>query len=165
MTAGGNISPVLSLKSASVLIVEDQNFVRELLGRLLTSLSIPKVSSARSAEDAIYNLKNDPGLANVLIVDFELPGMNGVQFIEELRASDHRQLKEMPVIMLTGHNDLALYRDAARLGIAAFLVKPAGPGTLQAALEEALAGRRVTVPRLAADSPSPSDANPVDFQT
>jgi two-component system chemotaxis response regulator CheY len=157
MTADGKKSPALSLKSASVLIVEDQNFVRDLLGRLLTSLSIPKVSSARSAEDALYNLESDPNLANVLIVDFELPGMNGVKFIEKLRASAHRQLKEMPVVMLTGHNDLALYRDAARLGISAFLVKPAGPGTLKAALEEALAGRRVTVPRLAVDPQPPSD--------
>jgi two-component system chemotaxis response regulator CheY len=172
MTADGNTSPALSLESASVLIVEDQNFVRELLGRLLTSLSIPKVSSARSAEDAFSILENDPGLADVLVVDFELPGMNGVKFIEKLRASTHRQLKEMPVIMLTGHNDLTLYRDAARFGISAFLVKPAGPVTLKTALEEALAGHRVTVPRLAAD-PSPSElanepapkVDPVDFKT
>jgi DNA-binding NarL/FixJ family response regulator len=159
MTADGHKSPSLNLKSASVLIVEDQNFVRELLARLLTSLSIPKVSSARSAEDALYNLESDPGLANVLVVDFELPGMNGVKFIEKLRASKHRQLKEMPIVMLTGHNDLALYRDAARLGISAFLVKPAGPGTLKTALEEALAGRRVAVPRLEVDPQPPSDMN------
>ena len=57
-------------------------------------------------------------------------------------------LNDIAVVMLTGHNDLSLYRDAARLGIAAFLVKPAGPSTLKAALEEALAGRRVSVPRL-----------------
>ncbi len=140
------------LDSASVLIVEDQNFVRDLLGRLLASLSIPRVSSARSAEDALTTLESRPDLANVLIVDFELPGMNGVKFIEKLRASAHTQLKEMPVVMLTGHNDMSLYRDAARLGISAFLVKPAGPGTLKTALEEALAGRRVAVPRLAPEA-------------
>jgi two-component system chemotaxis response regulator CheY len=148
MAADEHKASIHVLRSASVLIVEDQNFVRDLLGRLLTSLSIPKVSSARSAEDALSNLESDPDLANVLIVDFELPGMNGVKFIETLRASSHRQLKEMPVVMLTGHNDMALYREAARLGISAFLVKPAGPGTLKTALEEALTGRRLAVPRL-----------------
>lgn len=137
-----------SLGSASVLVVEDQNFVRELLTRLLTSLSVAKVSSARAAEEALETLEQDPGLANVILVDFELPGMNGVRFIEKLRASPHRQLNDVAVVMLTGHNDLSLYRDAASLGIAAFLVKPAGPGALKAALEEALAGRRVAVPRL-----------------
>lgn len=137
-----------SLSAASVLVVEDQNFVRELLSRLLTSLSVAKVSTARSAEDALASLEEDPSLANVILIDFELPGMNGVRFIEKLRASPHRQLNDVAIVMLTGHNDLALYRDAARFGIAAFLVKPAGPGTLKAALEEALAGRRVAVPRL-----------------
>jgi len=54
--------------------------------------------------------------------------------------------------MLTGHNDMGLYRDAACLGISAFLVKPAGPATLKAALEEALTGRRIAVPRLATET-------------
>ena len=139
---------ILSLASASVLVVEDQTFVRELLVRLLTSLSVAKVSSARSSEDALATLEQDPSLANVILVDFELPGMNGVRFIEKLRGSTHRRLNDIAVVMLTGHNDLTLYRDAARLGISAFLVKPAGPSTLKAALEEALAGRRVAVPHL-----------------
>ena len=138
----------LSLASASVLVVEDQTFVRELLVRLLTSLSVAKVSSARTSEDALATLERDPGFANVILVDFELPGMNGVRLIEKLRGSQHRQLNDVAVVMLTAHNDLSLYRDAALLGISAFLVKPAGPATLKAALEEALAGRRVEVPRL-----------------
>ena len=138
----------LSLASASVLVVEDQTFVRELLVRLLTSLSVAKVSSARTSEDALATLERDPGFANVILVDFELPGMNGVRLIEGLRGSQHRQLNDVAVVMLTAHNDLSLYRDAALLGISAFLVKPAGPATLKAALEEALAGRRVEVPRL-----------------
>jgi len=138
----------LSLASASVLVVEDQTFVRELLVRLLTSLSVAKVSSARTSEEALATLERDPGFANVILVDFELPGMNGVRFIEKLRGSQHRQLNDVAVVMLTAHNDLSLYRDAALLGISAFLVKPAGPATLKAALEEALAGRRVEVPRL-----------------
>lgn len=138
----------LSLASASVLVVEDQTFVRELLVRLLTSLSVAKVSSARTSEEALATLERDPGFANVILVDFELPGMNGVRLIEKLRGSSHRQLNDVAVVMLTAHNDLSLYRDAALLGISAFLVKPAGPATLKVALEEALAGRSVEVPRL-----------------
>ena len=140
-------STITSLKAASVLVVEDQNFVRDLLGRLLTSLSVANALTARSAEDALATLERDPGAVQALIVDFELPGMNGVRFIETLRASPHPELRDLPIIMLTGHNDLALCREAARFGIAAFLVKPAGPATLKAALEGALAGQRIAVPR------------------
>jgi CheY-like chemotaxis protein len=135
------------LTSVCVMVVEDQPFVRDLIERLLASLSIPKVASARSAEEALQTLEADPELADVLIADFELPGMTGLSFIEKLRASKHRKLRELPAVMLTGHNDLALYRDAARAGISAFLVKPAGPGTLKAAVEEALSGRKLAIPR------------------
>jgi two-component system, chemotaxis family, chemotaxis protein CheY len=141
------------LTSVCVMVVEDQPFVRDLLERLLTSLSIPKVASARSAEEALETLESDPDLVDVLIADFELPGMTGLSFIEKLRASKHRKLRELPAVMLTGHNDLALYRDAARVGISAFLVKPAGPGTLKAAVQEALSGRKLAVPRAGETEP------------
>lgn len=143
----------MTLGGASVLVVEDQTFVRDLLGRLLESLAVRGVSSVRSAEDALDALNKAPDLANVIFVDFELPGMNGVRFIEKLRTSAHQVLRDVAVVMLTGHNDLTLYRDAARLGISAFLVKPAGPATLKTALEAALTGRRVAVPHKGADLP------------
>lgn len=140
-------SAATSLNAASVLVVEDQNFVRDLLGRLLTSLSVGRVLTARSAEEALATLERERGELQALVVDFELPGMNGVRFIETLRASAHHEVRDLPVIMLTGHNDLALCRQAARFGISAFLVKPAGPATLKTALESALAGQRIAVPR------------------
>lgn len=143
---GAESAQTIALNEASVFVIEDQAFVLDLLGRLLISLGVARVTTARAAEDALQILDKDPGLADVMLIDFDLPGMNGVRFIEQLRASPHAALRQTSVIMLTGHNDLTLYRDAAQLGIAAFLVKPAGPSTLKAALEEALAGRRVAVP-------------------
>lgn len=153
MSADAGDPPAVALHDASVMIVEDHTFVRDLVRRLLTSLTVPRVVAADTAEDAFAALEGDPGACDVLVVDFELPGMNGVQLIERLRAAAHPALHAMPVVMLTGHNDLAVYREAARLGIAAFLVKPAGPAALKAALEEALAGRRLAVPRAPSDPP------------
>ena len=146
MTADGNNAPAPPLKSASVLIVEDQNFVRELLSRLLASLSVPKVRSVPTAEEALSELERDPAGIDVIFVDYELPGMSGMHLIEKLRASPDSCLRDIAVVMLTAHSDLGLYRDATRLGIAAFLVKPAGPAALKSALEDALAGRRVSIP-------------------
>jgi CheY-like chemotaxis protein len=158
MSADEDHFTALSLHDASVVIVEDQNFVRELLSRLLASLQVRRVTTAGSAEEALTDLEQDPYLANVVLVDFELPGMNGIRFIEKLRASQHACLREIPVVMLTGHNDIELYRHAARLGISAFLVKPAGPATLKSALEQALSGRRISVPRPATDTGPSSES-------
>jgi CheY-like chemotaxis protein len=139
------------LKNASILVVEDHTFVRDLLERMLSS-RVGKLHGAVSAEDAFYNLEKIPGLAHVAIVDYQLPGMNGLKFIEKLRSSKTPALKALPVIVMTGTNDMDLYRSAARLGISAFLIKPVAAATVVEALEGALAGRKVAIPRLNVDT-------------
>jgi CheY-like chemotaxis protein len=148
------------LKAASVVLVEDQIFVQDLMERMLTG-HVGQLHTARSAEDAFYNLEKNPGLAHVLIVDFGLPGIDGIRFIEKVRAAKSEKLRKIPVVMLTGNNDMDLYRRAARLGIAAFLVKPVGATTLIETLEAALAGRKVPIPRLDGNPAPPSEAPPV----
>ncbi len=146
------------LKEASVLVVEDQNFVLDLVESMLKS-HVGGLHAARSGEDAFYNLEQNPNLAHVAIVDYHLLGMNGLKFIEKLRAAKSEILKKLPVVMMTGDNNMDLYRSAARLGISAFLVKPVGVANLIEALERALAGGKVAKPRLDKDPVVlPSDA-------
>jgi CheY-like chemotaxis protein len=138
------------LKEASVLVVEDHTFVLDLLERMLKS-RVGGLHAARSGEDAFYNLEQNPALAHVAIVDYHLLGMNGLKFIEKLRTAKSETLRNLPVIMLTGDNDMNLYRAAARLGISGFLVKPVAAANLVEALERALAGGKVAKPRLDVD--------------
>jgi CheY-like chemotaxis protein len=145
-----------SLNAASVLVVEDHSFVLDLLERMLAG-KVGGLHGARSAEDALYNLEKTPGLAHVAIVDIHLPGMDGIKLIERIRGAESEVLKTLPVIVLTGENNMNLYRRAARLGISAFLMKPVAATALIEALESALAGRTVPIPRLDVD-PVPQEA-------
>src|SRR5690606_4998434 len=87
---------VRPLKDASVVVVEDQTFVRDLLERMLKD-RVGALHGARTAEDAFYNLEQNPDLAHVAIVDYQLPGMNGLRFIEKLRNSKMPSLCRLPV--------------------------------------------------------------------
>jgi len=151
---------VRPLKDASVLVVEDQNFVRDILERMLKE-RVGALHGAKTAEDAFYNLEKNPDLAHVAIVDYHLPGMNGLRFIEKLRSAKAPALRGLPVVVLTGTNNMELFRSAAKLGIAAFLIKPVAVATLVEALEGALTGRQVATPRLNAD-PQPPSGREVD---
>jgi CheY-like chemotaxis protein len=142
--------PTRSLNAASILVVEDHRFVLHLLERMLAG-KVGGLHGARSAEDALYNLEKTPGLAHVAIVDVHLPGMDGIKLIEKIRSAESEALKTLPVIVLTGENSMDLYRRAARLGISAFLMKPVAATPLIEALESALAGRTVPIPRLDVD--------------
>jgi two-component system chemotaxis response regulator CheY len=135
--------------AASVLVVEDQTFIQELMSRMLKRIGVRKILTARSGEDALYNLTEDPNLADVVLLDFELLGMNGYRFLEKLRGHENAHLKQLPVVVVTAHNDMQLYGRMAGLGIAGFLVKPVGSEPLQQALTAALAGHRATPSRRA----------------
>ena len=148
------------LKEASIIVVEDHTFVRDRLTRMLKPV-VGALHGAVSAEDAFYNLEQTPGLVHVAIVDFHLPGMDGIRFIEKLRAAKSSILRKLPVVILTGENSLELYRRAQRLGIAAFLMKPVALATLVEALEGALAGRRAGAPKPDMDTQPAPEAAPV----
>ncbi len=111
------------LSSASVLVVEDHTFVLDLLERMLKGKA-GCLHGARSAEDALYNLEKAPGLAHVAIVDIHLPGMDGIKLIEKIRTAEWAVLKALPIIVLTGENNMDLFRRAAHLKISGFLIKP-----------------------------------------
>jgi len=147
------------LKAASIIVVEDHAFVLDLLERMLKP-RVGALHGARSAEDAFYNLEKTPTLAHVAIVDYHLTGMDGLKFLEKLRTSKIELLRNLPVVIMTGDNSMDLFRSAARLGISAFLIKPVAATPLIDALEGALAGRKVAVPRLNVDPSPPSHTRP-----
>ena len=131
----------------------------DLLERMLKG-KVGGLHGARTVEDALYNLEKTPGLAHVALVDIHLPGMDGIKLIEKIRTAESPVLKALPVIVLTGENSMDLYRRAARLRISGFLIKPVAPTPLIEALEGALAGRIVAVPRLDVDPASPAANKP-----
>ncbi len=136
------------LADATVLLIEDSKFDTEILTRLLRLLSVRNILTARSAEDALYNLEKNDGLADVVILDYRLGGMDGRKFLTHLRAQKSARLRKLPVVVLTGHNSMPVYQKMAALRIAAFLIKPVGRNLLKDALTRALEGYCVPQPRV-----------------
>ena len=59
---------------------------------------------------------------DIIVTDFDMPGMNGLELIGALRADT--RYKSLPIIFATGSDDLATVNAAYRLGIANFAAKP-----------------------------------------
>jgi two-component system, LuxR family, response regulator FixJ len=77
--------------------------------------------------------REDPEVAS-LIVDYWMPGLNGLEFVLELKTRG----RQVPTIMITAMVDRAMERRAAELGIKHVLHKPPSPGELLRALREEL---------------------------
>src|SRR5213593_4813968 len=102
----------------SVLVIDDEASVLELLDQLFSALGIARVRRARSAEEALTILKSEQ--FTIIVSDYRLEGMDGVAFIERLRATGNRT----PVLMLSGAPDKIGVIRAGRQPRVDFFPKP-----------------------------------------
>ncbi len=119
-----------------VLLVEDDPTVRAGSEQAL-ELADFTVSSFESAEPAARLLQANSPL--VLVSDVRLPGMSGLELLEAARAID----PELPVILVTGHGDIAMAVQAMHDGAYDFLEKPYSSEQLADVVRRAVDKRRL----------------------
>ena len=106
-----------SSPKSTVYIVDDDPLIRESLTRMFTSLEM----NACAFADAQQFLEHDrEDLPACLILDFQMPGKNGIQLQQELISRGD----DLPIIFLTAHGDIPMSVKAVRSGALDFLTKP-----------------------------------------
>lgn len=103
----------------TVLIVDDEQDLRESVSMALESQGYDVIIAEDGREGISAAATHTPSL---ILVDYRMPELNGVEFLEELRNTEG--LTETPVIIITVDPELELRRNASQLGIQGFLVKP-----------------------------------------
>ena len=118
-----------------VFVVDDEPAIRDSLALLLRSVGLPTrtFDSAQAFLDAFQPIPNA-----CLLADVRMPGMSGLELQEQLRA---RGLK-VPVIVLTGHGDIAMAVRAMKAGAADFIEKPYNDQVLIDSVNRALSASR-----------------------
>lgn len=101
----------------TVYVVDDDAAIRDAL-RLLLKSSGMRVETFASAEEFLGTCR--PPLAGCLLVDVRMPGMSGLELQEALAAHGVR----LPVIVITGHGDVAMAVRAMKAGALDFIEKP-----------------------------------------
>lgn len=101
------------------LVVDDSSTMRKIVGLAVRGAG----HSYEEAEDGKDGLvKARSGAFDVILLDVNMPNMNGIEFLKE-RGKD-ASLRKVPVIVLTTQDEQALKTEALGLGAEAFLVKP-----------------------------------------
>lgn len=118
--------------SLKVMIIEDHRIDLKLAGEH-ARLSGHIVLSNMSGEDARLSLAQSH--PDVVLLDLNLPGMDGLAFLRELKANP--ATRHLPVVALTAYPDAYRRQELMEAGCAAYLVKPIDMGRLIAALETA----------------------------
>jgi CheY-like chemotaxis protein len=116
----------------AILVVDDSPAMLRYL-RLLLELDSYQVETANSGKEALRRLKEGYAPA-ILLLDVEMPGMDGFKTLRELR----RLYPQVKVIMCSGIDSPRTIVRAAKLGAQAYINKPVQQLYLSAALERCL---------------------------
>lgn len=125
----------MNAQSPIVHILDDDAGVREGLAMLLRSVGL---RAEAFADAASFLAGRDADAIGCLILDIRMPGESGLQLLERLPAAG----VDLPVVMLTGHGDMAACRRAFKGGAIEFLTKPVDE---EALIEAVQAGIRAHI--------------------
>jgi len=119
----------------SVLLIEDEPILAKNIRAYLVRYGY-EVRIATTAEAGLSEL--DVFKPDIVVLDFNLPGMNGLEALAKIRAID----REIKVIMMTGYGSIDLAVKAMRAGASHFVTKPIAVGKLRLMFEEAVDDER-----------------------
>jgi DNA-binding NtrC family response regulator len=117
-----------------VLVVEDEAYVRESLDELLRARGFD-VGLAEGVVEAMTMLARTP--VDVVLTDLRMPAGGGLELVRRARAMS----LNTPIIVLTGHGNVASAVECMKAGASDYLLKPIDPDALEVALEKSLASR------------------------
>lgn len=110
------------LQSLSVLIVDDNQYMRKIIRTLLVNVGVKNVYEATDGIDALEAIRMfGPDL---VVLDWEMPLLDGRELVRIVRSPGVFPMPDVPIIMLSGHGERWRVVDAVRMGVNEFLMKP-----------------------------------------
>ena len=107
----------------NILFIEDDLIETMKLQRTVSKLQLKhKIREAKNGEEALAELRNGSTLPDIILLDLNMPRMNGLEFLRILK--DDEVLKYLPTIILTTSENQADLLEAYRIGIAGYVIKP-----------------------------------------
>lgn len=117
---------------SKALVVDDSRAVRMILSRTLRELGY-EIGEAADGKEALEVLSREPDCYGLVLVDWNMPVMNGLELLEELRRRP--QYASLPIIMVTTETDLGHMARALEAGANEYVMKPFSKEILISKLE------------------------------
>jgi YesN/AraC family two-component response regulator len=132
----------LDLGGRKVLVVDDVRFTRTTLVKMLRQFGEPTVFEAPDGEAALAALEGEAAGTDCVITDLEMPKLDGLGMLKEIRIGHGAIPRDLVVIMLTGHSGFDPVGSALLLDVDAFLPKPASRQALKNCLDRVFQARQ-----------------------
>ena len=126
------IEGYLTLSDLEILIVDGSLTMRRIIVNTLIKVGYSDIKEAEDGKDALAKLM--AGKFDLLMTDWNMPNMNGLELVEAVRADAN--LKHIPILMVTTRNKKEDIVTAIKSGVNGYIVKPLDPKMLKAKINE-----------------------------
>lgn len=110
-------------KKLNILLIEDDMIEVMKLNRAITSLDLKhRIIEANNGEEALKILQKKDELPDIILLDLNMPKINGIEFLNILKSDD--VLKYIPTIILTTSSNQKDLEECYKIGIAGYILKP-----------------------------------------
>ncbi|MCJ8278329.1 MAG: response regulator [Bdellovibrionales bacterium] len=120
-------------EDTKVLIVDDMMTMRKIVQKTLANLGFKNFIVAKDGSEA-WNLLQQESDVGLVVSDWNMPIMTGMEFLKNVRGSDSYQ--SLPFILLTAEAEVGQVQEAITVGVDSYVVKPFTVVTLKKSLEQ-----------------------------
>lgn len=111
------------IDTLNIFLIEDDRIEVMKLNRTISSLKLKhKITEANNGEDALKILENKDELPDIILLDLNMPKINGLEFLNTLKSDEI--LRYIPTIILTTSSNKKDLLECYKLGIAGYVLKP-----------------------------------------
>jgi len=122
-------------KNIKILVIDDFQTMRRIVINLLRQLGFSNTAEAADGVQAWEKLERE-GDYNLIVSDWNMPNMTGLELLEKVRASD--RFKDIPFVMVTAEGKRENVIMAVEKGVSNYVVKPFNAATLKQKLTRVL---------------------------
>jgi len=124
----------MSIRSKTVLIVDDMRMTRMKLRKICTELGIKSISEAVDGRQALEMMANSK--PDLVLSDWNMPNISGIELIKKIR--DNPALSDVPVIFITAEAEKNSIIKSLQFGVSDYILKPFNDENVKAKICSAL---------------------------
>jgi CheY-like chemotaxis protein len=111
------------LKTLKILFIEDDVIEVMKFNRVVATLELThQIIESNNGDDALVLLQSDENLPNIILLDLNMPKLNGIEFLTILK--NDPKLKYIPTIIVTTSSNFKDVKECYKIGIAGYILKP-----------------------------------------
>jgi two-component system chemotaxis response regulator CheY len=118
-----------------VLIVDDMLTMRKIVSKVLREIGFSDITEACDGKEAWEKVNNAPEPFGLIISDWNMPNMTGLDFLKSVRASE--KFKKTPFLLVTAEAEQHQVAEAIKSGVDQYVIKPFSQDNLKTKLEMA----------------------------